>query len=140
MAKVLEFQLQHHSFQGNPRADLLQNGLFGSPCSPRDSQESSPTPQSKASILGRSAFFTVQVSHPYVSTGKTLSLTRRTFVGKVMSLLLNMLSKMSPNSHFNILCIFLYLTLCFLQTSRQSQDTCYHFLLSKDTLSFKLQV
>ena len=47
VAKVLEFQLQHHSFQGNPRADLLQNGLIGSPCSPRDSQDSSPTPQFK---------------------------------------------------------------------------------------------
>ena len=43
VAKVLEFQLQHHSFQRNPRADLLQNGLVGSPCSPTDSQESSPT-------------------------------------------------------------------------------------------------
>ena len=39
VAKVLEFQLQHHSFQRNPRADLLQNGLVGSPCSPRDSEE-----------------------------------------------------------------------------------------------------
>ena len=47
LAKVLEFQLQHHSFQRNPRADLLQNGLVGSPCSPVDSQESSPTPQFK---------------------------------------------------------------------------------------------
>ena len=37
VAKVLEFQLQHHSFQRNPRADLLQNGLVGSPCSPKDS-------------------------------------------------------------------------------------------------------
>ena len=45
VAKVLEFQLQHHSLQSNPRADLLQNGLVGSPWSPRDSQESSPTPQ-----------------------------------------------------------------------------------------------
>ena len=45
VAKVLEFQLQHHSFPRNPRADLLQNGLVGSPCSPRDSQGSSPTPQ-----------------------------------------------------------------------------------------------
>ena len=44
VAKVLEFQLQHHSFQRNPRADLLQNGLVGFPCSPRDSQEASPTP------------------------------------------------------------------------------------------------
>ena len=48
VAKVLEFQLQHHSFQRKPRADLLQNGLVGSPCSPRDSQESSPTPQFKS--------------------------------------------------------------------------------------------
>ena len=48
MAKVLEFQLQHHSLQRNPRADLHQNGLVGSPCSPRDSQESSPTPQFKS--------------------------------------------------------------------------------------------
>ena len=43
VAKVPEFQLEHQSFQRNPRADLLQNGLVGSPCSPRDSQESSPT-------------------------------------------------------------------------------------------------
>ena len=48
VAKVLEIQLQHHSIQRNPRADLLQNGLGGSPCSPRDSQESSPTPQFKS--------------------------------------------------------------------------------------------
>ena len=48
VAKVLEFQLQHHSFQRAPRTDLLQNGLVGSPCSPRDSQESSPTPQFKS--------------------------------------------------------------------------------------------
>ena len=49
---------------------------------------------SKASILQRSVFFTVQVSHPYMTTGKTIALTRRTFVGKVMSLLLNMLSRL----------------------------------------------
>ena len=47
---------------------------------------------SKASILQHSAFFTVQFSHPYMTTGKTIALTRRTFVGKVMSLLLNILS------------------------------------------------
>ena len=47
VAKVLEFQPQHHSFQRTPRTDLLQNGLVGSPCSPRDFQESSPTPQFK---------------------------------------------------------------------------------------------
>ena len=47
---------------------------------------------SKASILWRSAFFTVQLSHPYVTTGKTIALTRRTFVGNVIFLLFNMLS------------------------------------------------
>ena len=49
---------------------------------------------SKASILQRSAFFTVQLSHPYMTTGKTITLTRWTFVGKVKSLLFNMLSRM----------------------------------------------
>ena len=49
---------------------------------------------SKASILRRSDFFTVQLSHPYMTTGKTIALTRRTLVGKVMSLLLNMLSRL----------------------------------------------
>ena len=48
VAKVLEFQLQHQSFQWTPRTGLLQNGLVGSPCSSRDSQESSPTPQFKS--------------------------------------------------------------------------------------------
>ena len=49
---------------------------------------------SKASILWRSAFFIVQLSHPYMTTGKTIALTRRTFVDKVMSLLFNMLSRL----------------------------------------------
>ena len=49
---------------------------------------------SKASILWRSALFTVELSHPYMTTGKTIALTSRTFVGKVMSLLLNMLSRL----------------------------------------------
>ena len=49
---------------------------------------------SKASIVQCSAFFIVQFSHPYMTTGKTIALTRRTFVGKVMSLLLNMLSRL----------------------------------------------
>ena len=55
---------------------------------------------SKASILRCSAFFTVQLSHPYMTTGKTMALTRQTFVGKVMSLLLNMLSRGEPTIKF----------------------------------------
>ena len=50
--------------------------------------------RSKASILWHSAFFTVQLSHPYMTTGKTIASTKWTFVGKVMSLLLNMLSRL----------------------------------------------
>ena len=49
---------------------------------------------SEASILWLSAFFTVQLSHPYMTTGKIIALTRWTFVGKVMSLLINMLSRL----------------------------------------------
>ena len=62
--------------------------LVWSPCSPRDFQESSPTPQSsKASILQCSAFFIVQLSHPYVITGKTIALTIQTLVIKLFVVL-----------------------------------------------------
>ena len=61
---------------------------------PRDSQASSPTLQFQTSILQRSAFFIVQLSHQYMTTRKTIALTSWTFVGKVMSLLFNMLSRL----------------------------------------------
>ena len=54
---------------------------------------------SKASILWRSAFFMVQLSHPYMTTGKTITLTRRTFLGKVISLIFNMLSRFVKAVH-----------------------------------------
>ena len=72
VAKVLEFQLEHQSFRWIFRTDFLYDWLVGSPCGPRDSQESSPTPSSKAVILQHSAFFIVQISHPYMTTGKTI--------------------------------------------------------------------
>ena len=65
--------------------------MVWSSCSPRDSQESPPAPQCK-SINWHSAFFMVQPSHLYMTTGKTIVLTIWTFVGKVMSLLFNVLS------------------------------------------------
>ena len=77
-----------------PRADLLQNGLVGSPCSPRDSQESSPTPQFKGISSSVLSFFIVQLSCPYIITGKTLVLASQTFVSKVTSLLFNMLCRL----------------------------------------------
>ena len=62
---------------------------------------------SKASILRRSAFFTVQLSHPYMTTGKTIALTRQTFVGKIMSLLLNMLSRLAITSFTRSKCLLI---------------------------------
>ena len=90
VAKVLEFQLQHQSFQWTPRTTFLQDGLVGSPCSPRDSQESSATPQFKSINFSSLSF----LHSPYMTTGKTIALTRWIFVGKVMSLLFNMLSRL----------------------------------------------
>ena len=90
VAKVLEFQLQHQSFQWIFRIDFLEDGLVGSPCSSGLLQHH----RSKASILQNSAFFILQLSQPYMTTGKTKALTTRTFVGKVMSLLFNMLSRL----------------------------------------------
>ena len=93
VAKVLEFQLQHHSFQRNPRVDL-QNGLVDLLAVQGTLKSLLQHYSSEVSILWLSAFFTVQLSHPYMTTGKIIALTRRTFVGKVMSLLLNMLSRL----------------------------------------------
>ena len=62
-------------------------------CCPRDFQESSPAPQLKASVLWRSASFMLQLSQPNVTSGKTIALTIRTFVGRIMSLLFNILSR-----------------------------------------------
>ena len=95
VAKVLEFQLQYQSFQWIFRTDFLYDWLVWSPSSPRDSQESFPTPQFKSINSLVLAFFMVQLSHPYMTTGKSIALTRWTFVGKVMSLFFNMLSRLA---------------------------------------------
>ena len=79
----------------NECSGLIKDGLVGSACSPsRGSQESSPTPQFKSITSSSLSFFTVQLSHPYMTTGKAIALTRWTFAGKVMSLLFNMLSRL----------------------------------------------
>ena len=87
VAKVLEYQLQHQSFQWIFRVDFLLDWLVWFPCCARDSQESSPIPQFKSiNFLTLSFFFTVQFSHQYMTTGKTIALTRQTLVSKVMFL------------------------------------------------------
>ena len=82
------------SFLQTPRADLLQNGLVAVLAVQGTLKSLLQNHSSKASILRCSAFFTVQLSHSYVTTGKTIALTKWTFVGKVMSLLFNMLSRL----------------------------------------------
>ena len=93
VAKVLEFQLQHQSFQWIFRTDFLWDGLVGSPYVQGTFKGLHQHYSSKASILQRSAFFIVQLSHPYMTTGKIIALTIWTFVGKVMSLLFNILCR-----------------------------------------------
>ena len=85
VAKILEFQLQHQSFQWTPRTYFLYDGVVGSPSVQGTLKSLLQHHSSKASVLRCSAFFIVQLSHPYMTTGKTIALTRRTFVDKVMS-------------------------------------------------------
>ena len=82
VAKELEFQPQHQSFQWTPRTDLLQNGLVGSPCSPRDSQESSPTPQFKSINSLALSFLHSPTLASIHDHWKTIALTRWALVGK----------------------------------------------------------
>ena len=92
VVRVLEFQLQHQSFQWIFRTDFLWIDWLDLLPAQGTLKSLLQHHSSKASILRWSAFFTVQLSHPYMTTGKTIALTRWTFVGKVMSLLLDMLS------------------------------------------------
>ena len=91
VAKVLEVQLQHQSFQWIFRTNFLWDGLVGSPCIPGDSQEFSPTPQFE-SICSLALSFLY--SPTFTSIHDYIALTRQTFVGKVMPLLLIMLSRL----------------------------------------------
>ena len=93
VAKVLELELQNQSFQWIFRTDFIYNWLVGSPCSPRDPQESFPAPQFESINSSVLSLLYIQLSHPYMTTRKTIALTRWTFVSKVMSLLLNLLSR-----------------------------------------------
>ena len=99
-----------------PRTDLLQNGLVESPCSPKDSQESSPTPQFKSISSSMPSFLygpTLRFVHEY---REKTALTRWTFVGKVMSLLFNMLSRLIiaflPGSKHLLLSFMAAVTIC----------------------------
>ena len=94
VAKVLEFHLQHQSLQWTPRTDLFRMDWLDLLAVQGTLKSLLQCHSSKASILRCSAFFTVQISHPYMTTGKTIALTRWTSVGEVMSLLFNMPSRL----------------------------------------------
>ena len=94
VAKVLEFQPQYQSFQWTPRTGLLQEELVGSPCSPRDSQKSSPAPQFKSINFSALSFLYSLTRTSIHCHWKMIALTRWIFVGKVLSLLFNKLSRL----------------------------------------------
>ena len=90
----MEFQPQHQSFQWISRLISFRIEWFDLLAVQGTLKRFLQHHSSKASILRCSAFFIVQLLHPYMTTGKTIALTSQTFVGKVMSLLLNMLSRL----------------------------------------------
>ena len=93
VAKVLELQLQHPFFQWIFRTDFLRIDWFDLLAVQRTLKSLLQHHSSKVSVLLPLTFFMVQLSHPYMTTGKTISLIIQTFVSRVMSLLFNMLSR-----------------------------------------------
>ena len=93
VAKVLELWLQYQSFQWILKTDFLYDWLVWYPCSSRNSQESSPTPQLESIASLVLSLLMIQLLHPYKTTGKTIAFTRHTFLCKVMSLLFNIPSR-----------------------------------------------
>ena len=94
VAKVLEFQLQYQAFQWILRTDFLRVDSLDLLAVHGTLKSLLQHHSSKASILWHSAFFIVELLHPYMTTGKIMALTRLTFVSKVISLLFNMLSRL----------------------------------------------
>ena len=94
MAKVLKFHLQNHSFQWIFRTDFIRIDWLELLAVQGTLENVLQHHTAKASILQHSAFFIVKLSHPYMTSGKTITLTRWTFVGKAMSLLFNVLSRL----------------------------------------------
>ena len=99
-------------------------------CSLRDSQEYSPTPQFKSIRSLILSIFIVQHSHPYMTTGKSIALTRWTFVGKIMSLLFNMLSKLVisflPRSKRLLISWLQSPSSVILEPKKIKSDNCFH--------------
>ena len=101
----MEFQLQHQPSNEHPGLTSFRMDWLDLLAVQGTLKNLLQHHSSKASLLQCSAFFTVQLSHPYMTTGKTIALTRRTFAGKVMSLLFKMLSSLVINSRIKRLLI-----------------------------------
>ena len=145
VAKVLESQFQHQSFQWIFRTDFLWMDLLDIHAVQETLKSFLQHHSSKASILWRSAFFIVQLSHLYMTPRKTIALTRRTSVSKIMSLLLNMLSRLvitflSRSKRLNFMAA---ITICSdFGTPKNKVSHCFHcfpnyFPWSDGTISMK---
>ena len=107
VGKLLELQLQHQSFQWIFRTISFRMDWLGLLAVQETLKSLLQHHSSKTSILQCSAFFIVQLSHPYMTTGKPIALTRQTFVGKVMSLPFNMLSRLVTTLLPRTKCLFI---------------------------------
>ena len=131
VTKILELQLQDQSFQWISRVDFPKDWLAWSPCCPREFQGLLQQHNLKASILWHSAFFMIQLSQPDVITGKTITLTIWTFVGRVPSLLFNTVyvcphfpAKKQSSSDF-----IAAVTVCS-DFGAQEEEICHYFHIS----------
>ena len=108
VARVLEFQFQHQSFQWIFSTDFVRMDWLDLLAAQGPLKSLLQHHSSKASILWCSAFFIVQLSHPYMITGKTIALTRWILVGKVMSLLFNLPENLENLEYREAYCILYY--------------------------------
>ena len=132
---MLEFQLQHQSFQWMFRTDFLRIDWFDLLAVQGTLESLLQHHSSKVSILRYSVFFTVKLSHSYMTPGKTIVLTRQTLVGKVMSLLLNILSRLVitflPRSNRVLISWLQSPSAVILEPSKIKSDTVSHLFPMK---------
>ena len=128
VVKVLEFHLQHQSFHWIFRTDFLSDGLLGSPCSPRESQESFPKPQFKSINSLALSFLYRPTLTSILTTGKTIALTRWTFVDKVMSLLFNMLYYLVIKKKEILPCVTRWMDLKGIMLNEMSEKDKYYMI------------
>ena len=115
------------SASASVRTDFLSDGLVGSPCSPRDSQESSLTPQSKGINSLVLNLLYGPFSHLHMTTGKTIALTMWTFVGKVLSLFFNVLSRLVIAFHLRSTSNFMTAVSVHSDFGAQENKVCHCF-------------